>query len=83
MHWNLRGAAKQEAQPSPATYSREDSTSWVLATVDSVHISCNDSPPNLGHIMFVILLLLKSTHYIDTFHEVQQLVVYKERQEIN
>ena len=41
MHWILRGAAKQEAEPNPATYSREDSTFGDLPTVGSVHISCN------------------------------------------
>ena len=41
MHWILRGAAKQEAQPDPASYSREDSTFGDLATVAYVHISCN------------------------------------------
>ena len=41
MHWILRGAAKQEAQPNPASYSREDSTFGDLATVAYVHISCN------------------------------------------
>ena len=34
------GAGKQEAQPSPASYSREDSTFGDLATVASVHIFC-------------------------------------------
>ena len=29
MNWILGGAAKQEAQPNTATYSREDSTSRV------------------------------------------------------
>ena len=42
MHFVTRGAAKQEAQPSPASYSREDSTFGDLATVASVPISCND-----------------------------------------
>ena len=42
MHCNLRGAAKQEAQPSPATYSKEDSTYGDVPTVGSVHISCNE-----------------------------------------
>ena len=42
MHWILRGAAKQEAKPSPATNSREDSTFGGLPTVGSVHISCNE-----------------------------------------
>ena len=37
----LDSQGKQEAQPSPATYSREDSTFGDLATVASVHISCN------------------------------------------
>ena len=42
MHWIPRGAAKQEAKPSPATNSREDSTFGGLPTVGSVHISCNE-----------------------------------------
>ena len=50
MHWILRGAAKQEAQHSPATYSREDSTFGCLPAVCSVHISCN-----VVVILFVIL----------------------------
>ena len=37
MHWILTGAAKQR----PVTYSREDSTYGDLATVASVHMSCN------------------------------------------
>ena len=41
MHWILRGAAKQEAQPSPATYNREDSPFGDLPTIGSVRISCN------------------------------------------
>ena len=47
MHLILRGAAKKEAQPNPATYSREDSTFGDLPAVDSVHISCN-----VGHNVF-------------------------------
>ena len=44
MHWILWGAAKQEAQPSLATYSRGN-----LPTVGSVHISCNvNSDENLN-----------------------------------
>ena len=46
MHWILRGAAKQEAQLSPVTHSREDSTFGDLPTVGSVHISCNVSTSN-------------------------------------
>ena len=48
MHWILKGAAKQEAQPSLATYSREDSTSGDLPTVGSGHISCNAEPTVLA-----------------------------------
>ena len=42
MHWIPMGAAKQEAQPSPAVYSGEDSTFGDLPTVGSVHMSCNE-----------------------------------------
>ena len=41
MHCNFRGAAKQEAQPGPASYSRKDSAFGDLPTVGSLHISCN------------------------------------------